>query len=58
MLAGRDPRTLYRKRTGTTFRHYSPDADVTRGLSDDDTVEMFERAAALARAERRPRARA
>jgi len=61
MLAGRDPRKLYKRRVSTAFRDYSPDADVTRGLDDADVVEMFERAAALAAAEterRRPRSRA
>jgi hypothetical protein len=53
MLAGRDPTTLFRRRTHTRFTHYAPDADVTRGLSEEDTVAMFERAAELAERKRR-----
>jgi hypothetical protein len=53
MLAGRDPTRLFKRRISTRFTHYSPNADVTRGLSEDDTVAMFQRAADLAAKERR-----
>lgn len=59
LLAGRDPRELYKRKTSTVFTNYAPTADVTRGLDDEDTVAMFEKAAALAELDRpRPRTRA
>lgn len=58
MLAGRDPRSLYRRKTSTRFSDYSPDADVSRGLDDADVLSMFERAAEMARRKNRPRTRA
>jgi hypothetical protein len=58
MLAGRDPTKLFKRRTHTRFTHYTPTADVTRGLAEDDTVAMFERAAELAKRDSgRPRTR-
>lgn len=53
LLAGRDPRELYRTKTGSTFRDFSPDADVTRGLTSEDTLAMFERARELSGRSRR-----
>jgi hypothetical protein len=52
MLAGKDPTQLFRRRTHTRFTHYAPDADVTRGLSEEDTLAMFEKAAELAERKR------
>lgn len=53
MLAGRDPRTLYRSKVHTRFTDYSPQEDVTHGLDDEDVVEMFERAAQAAKRSRK-----
>lgn len=58
LLAGRDPRRLYRRRVHTRFTDFSPEVDVGAGLSDDDVVAMFERASELAEQKRRPRTRA
>ena len=53
MLAGRDPRELYRRRVQTRFSDFTPDADVSAGISDEDTVAMFEAAVERQRRKRR-----
>jgi len=58
MLAGRDPRTLYRAKTHTRFADFSPDDQVNREISDEDTVAMFEAAVEQAKAKRRRRSAA
>lgn len=55
MLAGRDPRDLYKTTTTTRLSDYTPEA-VDVAEAEDDVIELFERAAARARARRERRA--
>lgn len=54
MLAGRDPRDLYRRRVSTAFTDFSAE-DAPREIDPDDVVQLFEAAAERARTRRRGR---
>lgn len=57
MLAGRDPRDLYKRKVSTAFTDFSAD-DAPREIDPDAVVELFEAAAEKAKTRRRGRSAA